>query len=108
MGHSYHLPDLVIANGQTESNVLTKADFHGAAQFVIGAPATLTGTVTISISLDDGVSYQTLQSDGTDIELAAAKATAILVEGWDRMKLASSLSEVAERTFKVKAIEPPV
>ena len=99
------LPDLVIPNSTAVSNVIDKEVYRAADRFLIGAPATQPDTVTVEVSFDAGTSYHTLQSAGSDISLAAGKATVILAAGWDKMRLASSGNVAAERTFILKMIE---
>lgn len=105
MINDFHLTDLVIASGTDESNVLDRAEFKWADGFIIGAPGTLTGTITIEVSLDGGSTYHTLQSAGSDVAIGAGDAVTIDMKAWDKLRLASSGNEGATRTFKVKGFE---
>lgn len=105
MKTGYKLPDLVIPNSGSESNVLDEKLFQHASYFIIATPAAKTGTITLSISIDKGVSYQTLQSAGADIEFDVSKAVVVLAQGFDKIKMASSSAEAAERTYKIKAVD---
>lgn len=106
MEHSYNIPDLVILNAATESNALDKSTYYRRASgFTIGGPAALTGAITVLVSIDGGSTYQTLQSNGSDINIAAGKAISLRHKGWTHMKLKSTVGEGADRAFKVTVNE---
>jgi hypothetical protein len=64
----------------------------------IVAPAALTGTVTILVSAD-GTTYGTLQSGGSDITIPQATAVPLTEVSTRYLKLKTSGTEAAERTF---------
>ena len=99
------LVDLVIPNSAAVSNVIDSERYRFADRFLIGSPSALTNTITIEVSIDKGTTYHTLQSAGSDITLGAGDITVVLAGGWDKMRLASSGNEGAERTFELKMIE---
>lgn len=105
MRKAFSAGSLVIANGAAVSGTaLDGSDFKGARGLAIQAPVTLTGTCTVEVSLDGGVSYGTLQSGGADVELPAGGVVVIDAMVWDRLRIASSANEGGERTFIVKAV----
>ena len=95
----YAFDTVSIASGQDASPALNTGDVDGLYVF---APAALTGTVTVEVS-HDGTAWVTLQSEGSDVQVPAGKATAV---GWLRApftRLKSSASEAAPRDFEIRA-----
>lgn len=104
--HVVQLADVTISSGQTASSAVAAGTGYKRAKYlVIGAPATLPEVITVTISLDDGVTYHTLQSGGSDIVIGAGKAVVILAQGWTHMKINAGGAVGGDRTFKVNAVE---
>lgn len=102
------LSNLIIANAATASGLLSADQFGRYESLTIYAPAALTGTVTLQVLGDpdadetDGASWRALQSPpGTDITVPAGKAITISPLNALAIRLLSSGSEGAERTFRV-------
>lgn len=102
------LPDLVIANGQTTSDVISGDLLADFSSVLIAAPSTLPETVGVSVAdrdPDDGaVAYRTLQSGGSDVTVGAGKAVIIGVDGRlpvMGLRLTAGGAVAAARTFKV-------
>lgn len=72
---------------------------------VIGAPAAVTGTINVQISLDKQESWLYLQSGSTDIDIPAARCVVIDCVGYDAVRVYSSSAEAVDRIFTVKAVE---
>lgn len=104
---SKRLQNLVIPNGNTTSNELDSSndDYRFARGFVLSGDSTYDGTITVEISLDDGATFQTLQSNGSDVNVVAGKALVITQAGWSKMRLVSSTAETADRTTLITAME---
>jgi hypothetical protein len=84
--------------------------FQNADYLIIVAPATLTGTINVRGSFDDGTSYQNLQEpDGAggqaDIAVGADDAVIVPNMGFTHIDVESSGAEGAARTFQVRAVE---
>jgi hypothetical protein len=94
-----NLTDLVIANGQQNSNSLSPADLRDSEFITIYAPATLTGTVTVYASQAGSTFVQVIDENGSAITLAASKATTFRMGGYNYLRIQSSGAEGAERTF---------
>lgn len=99
---------LTIANAGTTSGSLSTAagltslrHLMGALiGFTIFAPAALTGTVSVEVSYD-GSNWLALADSGTDVTVAANRATAVRAGGFRDIRLVSSGAEAAERSFTV-------
>lgn len=98
-------PVFTIANNETESNVVSGHELSGARGMGIGAPAELDGTLTILVSHDDGVTWHTQQSGGSDIEIAVGKSVSLSEITWTRMKIKSSVAESPARTIPTTIVE---
>jgi hypothetical protein len=100
------LRSLVIPNGAAVSNEL---DIQAVESLGIVAPGTLDGatTFTIEVAADRaGATWGTLtKEDGTDITLAAAKATTVNTAPYRSVRIKSSGNVAAARTFAVSAHE---
>jgi len=94
------IPDLVISLSETTSNVLRPDDLKRVTTLLIISPSALTGTVSFQIS-DDNETWATLTDEGSDITLSAGKAKEITINERSYVRLSSSASEGAKRTFKV-------
>lgn len=97
----------VIASAGTEGTAIEfkRKPVRG---IVIYAPAALTGTVTVQVATgatEAAAVWVTLQSAGSDITVAAAKAVTIDAVAWDWMRMLSDGAEAATRTFTVMAYE---
>lgn len=102
------LPDFVIASSGSESGVLDLevAGREQPAGFAVYGPATLTGTITVEWS-PDGTTWHTLRDGGADVTIGAGDVVVVdfplaLAKA---MRIVSSGTEAAERTFKVIAYE---
>lgn len=109
--HLLSLPDLVIPNGGTESNVLlatglvgmtTSGDgFRDADGITIFAPDTLPETVTVHVAeAESGGNFNPLQREGADVVVPVGKTATIDAISFKALKLVS-LAVAAERRFKV-------
>lgn len=94
---SVKLPPLIIPESASPSNVLEVSDFSHLDGLLIGAPAALTGTVTIQGRI--GATWYAIQT------IAAAAAVAVTNTGFDAFRVNSSGSEAAARTFVVRGWE---
>lgn len=103
---SYPQADLVIPISTQPSNAVDIDAFGVARGFAIQAPATLSGTVTVEVSLDEGSSFAALQSGGVDITVGGGKCVVIDFMAWDQLRLNSDAGggEGAERIFKFRAV----
>lgn len=101
---------LTIPSGQTETNVLdlglgpkTTGRAYRRLDILIMAPAVLTGVVTVHVCDTEGGTFQPLTSGGSNVTLAAAKATP-LAPGLGRfLKIISGSAEAADRAFILTA-----
>jgi|SRR3972149_4715966 len=98
--HFAHLGSIVISSGGTESTALT-AYLDDAQTLTITAPAALTGTVGLEISVDGGSTYTDLTSGGTDVTIAAANAVIVTDPGFNGFRVVSGSTETDTRTFQV-------
>lgn len=113
--HHFSLPDLVIPNGQTESNVLlahglvvgsmvtTGDGFRDADSITIHPPDTLPETVTVHVDSSEpgATNFSPLQRGGVDVTVPAGKATTVELISFKAMKLVASGATGGIRTFKV-------
>ena len=95
------MPSMVTSSGATTSNVIRQ--FDDAWALTIYSPATLTSTaVTINVEpTDTGTSFVTLQSGGTDVVIAAGKATVISPVPFMQMQILCDQAEGDDREFRV-------
>ena len=96
---------LTILSGATESETL---DFGGPMRGPVGihivAPATLPETVNpMTAKAGAGAVFGILQSGGTDITLAAGKATQITFLTGRQLKLKATGATAADRVFEISA-----
>ena len=100
MGYNViQLESLVISSGSTASNAL---DINGREAIGIGAPSTVSSTITVMVDQTGSTSWVTLQSPpGTDVEIAEGKAIVLTAIPFPRIQLQSSTGEVGTRTFYV-------
>lgn len=97
---SYGGHDLVVAETETQSNVLTRRDFGGARGFVIQGPATLPETCTVQVSLDDGETFADLVVGGEVVTVGADQAVAVdTVMAFDALRLEADGAAAADRMF---------
>ena len=106
--HTVELPDLVIPEDGTVSNVVeNKLAFAHAVDFVIWGPATLSGTVTVEVAPNQSPSsgdFSPLQVvPGTNVTVGADKAPVIAAAGFKALRLVSGTTETSERTFRFRA-----
>lgn len=97
---------LTIPSGDTDSPWMSLI-VGGAMRsfnFLIGAPATLTGTITIQTAEDDsGTRSATLQSPaGTDVNIAAGKSVPLSIITAGAIRLHSSGAEGGARVFSIQ------
>lgn len=104
--HTYDCGTIAITSGQTDSTALAaNPHYQNAEGLVIAAPAALTGTITVQISLDGGSTYVALQSSGSDVTIGVSKAVSITFQGWTHLRVVSGSAEGATRTFTIRAVE---
>lgn len=99
------LPILSILNGQTVSNrnVNTALETDDATSLLILCPTTLPEAITIAISADGGTTFPyTLQNNGADIVLAAAKAIAVTIPLGMIWQLKAGGAVAAQRDFNLQ------
>lgn len=97
----YKLPNLVIASGQTTSNVIEgRGQFHRATRLYFLPPAALTGTVVIEGSLDGGSTYDTISA-----VTAGTPGTVVNIGAYTHIRAVSDGAEGATRTFVLRAGE---
>ena len=106
--HTVELPDLVIPNAGTVSNVVEdKLAFDAAVDFIIWGPSALDGTVTVEVAPNQGPSagdFSPLQvTPGTNVTVAADRAPVIAAAGFKALRLVSGTTETSERTFPFRA-----
>lgn len=109
--HNGVIGTLTIALNGTDSTELTasttrnKIALGTIVDWVIFAPAALTGTVTVQVSSLDtpGASdWRALQvQSGTDVTVPAGKALIVPCAGARALRVVSSVAEGAERAFVV-------
>ena len=101
-----NLPDLVILETETESNIIPGSVLEYMDHITISAPATLAEVVEVHSCPDETGTFQNHQSGGADIALTAGKNTTILAVGSiGGLKLVAGGAAAADRTFKVRAFE---
>jgi len=91
---------LTIANGGTTSNILDALPVAPAMSLVIMAPATLPETVKVQVAPDTNGTFRDLQSNGSDVVLAAGKATPIITLSGVAIRLSSGAT-AGQRDFDV-------
>lgn len=116
--HQISLPDLVIASGQTDSNVLKSEDrnattgiasgdgFRDADSISIHAPDTLPEAITVHVdNAESAVNFNPLQRPaGTDVTIVAGKTITISDIAFKALKLVAGAAVGAARTFKVTKV----
>jgi hypothetical protein len=68
-------------------------------------PAALTNAVKIAVSPDGGVTYNTLQSGGSDVAVAADKCVVVDIVAFTHIVLESAGNEAAARSFPLRFVE---
>jgi len=101
MGMPAHRFAIQIASAGTDSPVVTfDKGVSRADQLHFYTPTTLPETITIEVSIDAGVTFQTVQSGGADIALAARKfVVADVLPTWDQLRIHSGVGVAANRDF---------
>lgn len=113
--HSFPLPDIVVASGQTASNALlergapvapnmasTGDGFRDADAITIEAPAVLAEVATVQVAeAEVGGTFNALQRAGADVTIAAAKAITIEGISFKALRINLGGAAAATRTFKV-------
>lgn len=106
MRHYYDCGTIVIASsGSNSTEVDADPHYQNARGLLIEAPDTLTGTITVQVSLDGGSSFSNLQRAGADITIAAGDVEEVEYKGWDVLRVSSGSAEGGARTFVVNAYE---
>ena len=95
-----NLPNLVIALTESVSGTIT-ASLTDAAALTITAPSALTGTVTLQGSLDGGTTWADIGSGGSDVTIGAGNGVTVSPFPYNGLRLSSSTTEAAARTFLV-------
>lgn len=95
---------ITIANGGTDSNIINSlAGFGAMIDFVIFAPAALTGTVTVLVASNEletvAANCLPLYIGGANVTVTAAKANQISAASFGSLMLQSGSAEGAARTF---------
>jgi hypothetical protein len=103
--------NFTVAISGTESNSLGhEADLNFADGLSIQAPATLTSaSVTVEVS-QDGSTWASLQSGGSDVTFAAGEVLVVTDVYWNYVRLKTASAEGSARTFSVTFgynISPP-
>lgn len=112
MSHTAIAGTLRIASGQTASaklsSILTEGQMKvagGLDNIIIYGPPALTAVVSVQVAPVYGAStWMTLQVNGSDVTVAAAKATSFHAAAFLDLRLNSAGAEGADRDFVV-AIE---
>lgn len=114
--HIITMPDMVIPNAGTDSNIayasgsptapnmVTTGDgFRDADSITIYAPDTLPETVTVQVDSTEpaATNFNPLQRGGADVTVPAGKAVTVDSISFRAMKLVSGVGAAAQRTFKV-------
>ncbi len=113
--HTFPLPDLVVANAATDSNVLlergaptapnmatTGDGFRDSDSITIHAPDTLPETATVHVdSAEVAVNFNPLQRGGADVTIPVGKSVTIDLISFKALKIVLSVAAGAQRTFKV-------
>ena len=103
-GFVINLDDLVIANGQTASNVLiARLHYRDAFTLTFYSPATLPETVTLQASnTEDGSSgWFNVSRAGADFLMTIGKALTLEEPNYTALRLLAGGAVAAQRTFKV-------
>ncbi len=118
--HNTPLPDLVVANGQVLSNVLTERGYptapnmttdgfgyRDADSVTIEAPAVLAEVATLQVAeLESGGTFDNLVRGGADVTIAAGKAVTVELLSFKAMRISLGGAAAAQRTFKVTKSSP--
>lgn len=111
--HTLSMPDMVIPNGATESNVLTASGlaagemvssgdgYRDAESITFFAPDTLPETVTLYTADVPGGNFNPLQRAGADVTFPAGKSITVDSLSFKAMKLVAGGAVGAIRTFKL-------
>ena len=104
-----------VAVDNNASSFIHGDEYAGFRGLLIVAPATLTGAITLATLADPTLdetadaSWNTIQSPpGTDITVAAGKATVLTLAPFPAIRLESDGTEAADRQFKVYGIRASV
>jgi hypothetical protein len=97
------IDDLVIANGASASNEVSRARMKHTRGLTFIAPDSLTGVVTVMVTAEKEADsgWQPLHSNGEVITLPAGSATVISPIPASRLRLESDDTESATRTFRL-------
>src|SRR5690348_15061792 len=90
---------LLIANGTADSAVQDPLPVAPAMSILLMAPGTLPETVKVQVCATRGGTYVDLQTNGSDVVMAAGKGTQITVLSGCFWKLHSGSNVGADRTF---------
>jgi hypothetical protein len=102
MSSGIKLPDLVIANGAQNSNVLGRQSLAEMDAITLFAPAVLAEVVNPQVSPKDGsvdADFVNLQVAGADVVIAAGKAVELTDVAWKEFRLRATGAVAAQRTF---------
>jgi hypothetical protein len=110
--HVVKVTDLVIPNGQTDSNIIyATRDFQDADGITIFSPAVMPETVTVYVSPvgepnspPSASDFRALQTANADQTLAAGKAETIILLPYKAIKVVASAAVAADRTFNVNKL----
>lgn len=114
--HVIAMPDLVIPNTQTDSNILYAAGaptapnmatsgegFRDADSITIYAPDVLAETVTVQVDSTEPVAtnFNPLSRGGADVTIPAGKAITLELLSFKALKLVAGVGVAGTKTFKV-------
>lgn len=98
------LGTITIAQSGSNSTGLNlhKKPLRGISIF---APDALTGSVSIEVSGDRGVTYKTLYSGGSTVVIPAGGCVVLDYAGWDAIRVVSAGTEALAREFVLRGVE---
>ena len=102
-GQIVTLDDLVVANGQTNSNALVASQhFRDADSITVFGPGTLPETATVQVGDDEnlGGTWYNLFRSGADVIIPAGKAITMELPSFRRLRISLSGAAGGTRTFK--------
>jgi hypothetical protein len=105
--HKAFVGNLTIANGGTDSNVLSNRQLAMARKLIFHNPATFTAAVTLRGNPKAGVAFsdtQPVRVGAADIALVAAKMQEVDAGGFESIAVVSAGAEGAERVIPVYAV----
>jgi hypothetical protein len=102
-----YLGTLTIANGGTQSNVLSNSTLRTAEWLIFDTPSAFTGTVSVYGALDNDAVIGAMKAcyrDGTAVTIGANRVDRCSVGGLSSVAIVSGSAEGAQRDVKVYAV----